>query len=142
MPVNTQVDATLVLTLDPGTGPISVECQVINASYTPAAPGQATPVPVACGDTVSEPGDPSTGTISGEVFKDTSAAGVTRLLAEAAIAGAEMDYVYTEEDSDGYAMSWSGKCTVPQFAIDFAPSKTGRHSLELSLTTSVLAAAV
>ena len=135
MPTNTQTDATLVLTLD-GT---AVECQVINASYTMAAPGESTPVPTACGDTVSEPGDPSNGSISGEVFKDTSATGITRLLAEAALTGVEVAYVYTEADEAGYEMSWSGTCTVPQFGIDFAPSKLGRHQLELNVTTSVLA---
>ena len=136
MPAVTQTDATLVLTLDS----TAVECQVINASYTPAAPGESTPIPVACGDTVSEPGDPANGSISGEVFKDTSATGVTRLLANAAVAGTEMDYVYTESDGAGGGMSWSGKATVPQFGIDFAPSKLGRHELSLTLTTSVLAA--
>ena len=137
MPVSTQKDATLVLTLD-GT---AIECQVVNAAYTMAAPGESTPVPVACGDTVSEPGDPSNGSISGEVFKDTSASGVTRLLAEAALTGAEIAYVYTEKDEAGYEMSWSGTCTVPQFGIDFAPSKTGRHPLNLVVSTSALAAA-
>lgn len=143
MPVSTQIDATLVLTLDDGGdgGPVAIECQVINASYTPAAPGESTPTPTACGDTVSEPGDPSNGSITGEVFKDTSATGVTRLLAAAAVAGTEMDYVYTEADEAGYEMSWSGKCTVPQFGIDFAPSKTGRHELSLTVSTSILAAA-
>jgi len=136
MPVSTQTDATLVLTLD-GT---AIECQVIDASFTPAAPAGSTPIPVACGDTVSEPGDPSNGSISGTVFKDTSATGVTRLLAAAAVAGTEMAYVYTESDGTN-PLSWSGTCTVPQFGIDFAPSKLGRHQLELTLTTSVLAPA-
>lgn len=138
MPVSTQKDAVLVLSLD-GT---DYACQVVNASYQMAAPGEATPVPVACGDTVSEPGDPATGSISGEVFKDTSATGITRVLAAAAVAGTELDYVYTEEDAAGYEMSWSGTCTVPAFAIDFAPDKFGRHALALSVSTSVLAAAV
>lgn len=137
MAVSTQRDALLTLTLDS----TSVECQVIDASYTPAAPGDSTPVPVACGDTVSEPGDPSNGSIRGTVFKDTSTTGVTRLLAEAAVAGASMTYAYAEEDESGYAMSWTGTCTVPQFAIDFSPSKTGRHSLDLTVSTSVLAPA-
>lgn len=144
MPVSTQKDAMLVLTLDDGQGggPVDYACQVVNASYTMAAPGEATPIPVACGDVVSEPGDPQTGSISGEVFKDTSATGITRALAEAATSGSEFDYVYTEQDEGGYEMSWSGKCTVPQFGIDFAPDKFGRHPLNLSVTTSVLAAAV
>lgn len=144
MAVSTQKDALLVLTLDDGKGggPVDYAAQVVNASYTMAAPGEATPIPVASGETVSEPGDPSTGSISGEVFKDTSATGITRALAQAAVSGAEFSYVYTEEDSGGYAMSWSGTATVPQFGIDFAPDKFGRHPLNLSVTTSVLAAAV
>lgn len=135
MPVTTQQDALLKITLD-GT---DFACQVINASFTPAAPGESTPIPVACGDTVSEPGDPSNGSISGEVFKDTSATGITRVLAQAAVSGAEFDYQYVENDGTPHEMTWSGKATVPQFGIDFAPSKTGRHPLNLTLTTSVLA---
>lgn len=135
----TQTDATLILTLDSGSGPVSVECQVINARYTMAAPGDSTPVPTACGDTVSEPGDPVNGSITGEVFKDTSASGITRLLSQAALTGATLDYTYTEQDEAGYQLSWSGEATVPQFGIDFTPSKLGRHELNVNVTTSVLA---
>lgn len=142
MPVKTQTDATLKLSLDKGSGPVLVECQVINAAFTMAAPGESSPIPVACGDTVSEPGDAQNGTITGEVFKDTSATGITRLLAEAALAGAEMDYEYVENDGTAEEFAWSGKCTVPPFGIDFTPSKTGRHALALTLTTSVLAPVV
>ena len=137
MPSNVAKDATLVLSLD-GT---DYACQVVNASYQMAAPGDSTPVPVACGDTVSEPGDPSNGSISGEVYKDLGATGITRVLATLALSGAEADYVYTETDGNGADMSWTGKCTVPAFAIDFAPDKFGRHSLSLNVTTSVLAPA-
>lgn len=137
MPVSTQKDATLVLTID-GT---DYACQVVNASYQMAAPGGATIVPVACGDTVAEPGDPAQGSISGEVYKDTSASGITRALATLALSGDTVQYVYTESDAGGYEMSWSGDCTVPAFAINFAPDKFGRHPLNLSVATSVLAAA-
>lgn len=135
MPANTMTDAALTLTLD-GT---AVECQVVNATFTPAAPGESTPVPIACGDTVSEPGDPSNGSITGEVLKDWGANGVTRLLAEAATSGAEMDYTYTENDGTSDVATWTGKCTVPAPSIDFRPSKMGRHAFALTLTTSVLA---
>ena len=138
MPVNTQIDATLVLTLDDGGGAVAYECQVIDAEFTPAAPGDSTPIPIACGDTYGEPGDPQNGSITGEVFKDTSATGITRALAEAMTAGTSFDYVYTESDGTN-TMSWSGKATVPQTGFPFAPSKTGRHPLNLTLTTSVLA---
>lgn len=135
MATNVAKDATLVLSL----GGTDYACQVINASYQMAAPGDSTPVPVACGDTVSEPGDPSNGAITGEVYKDVSATGITRVLAVAAQSGAEVAYVYTETDGNGAEMSWSGQATVPAFAIDFAPDKYGRHSLSLNVTTSVLA---
>ena len=138
MPTNVAKDATLVLSID-GT---DYACQVVNASYTPAAPGDSTPIPVACGDVVSEPGDPSNGAISGEVYKDLGATGITRVLAGMATSGAEADYVYTETDSNGETMSWSGQCTVPAFPIDFAPDKYGRHTLDLNVSTSVLAAYV
>ena len=138
MPTNAAKDATLVLSFD-GT---DYACQVVNASYTPAAPGDSTPVPVACGETVSEPGDPSNGSISGEVYKDISANGVTRALSTLVLSGAEADYVYTETDGNGETMSWSGKCTVPAFGIDFAPDKYGRHQLAINVSTSVLAAYV
>lgn len=137
MPANTQTDSILVLTID-GT---DYSCQVIDASFTMAAPGESTPIPVACGDTVSEPGDARNGSLTGSVLKDTSATGITRALAILAGSGAEVDYVYTEKDEADYEMSWSGKATVPAFAIDFAPSKMGRHNINLVLTTSVLAAA-
>ena len=137
MPTNTQKDAELVLTV----GGVDYACQVVNASFTMAAPADSTPVPVACGGTVSEPGDPSNGSITGEVYKDTSATGITRKLAELASSGASVAYVYTEKDENDYEMSWTGQATVPAFAIDFAPDKFGRHALTLTLTTSVLAAA-
>lgn len=135
MPVKTQKDAALKLMLD-GT---LVECQVIDAAYTMAAPGESTPVPVACGDVVAEPGEPQNGEITGTVFKDTSATGITRMLATAALSGAEMEYEYVEADGTPEEFFWSGRCTVPAFAIDFAPDKLGRHALALTVTTSVLA---
>lgn len=138
MPTNVATDASLVLSLD-GT---DYACQITDASFQMAAPGEATPVPVACGETVSEPGDPATGSISGNVFKDLGANGITRVLATMATTGAEADYIYTETDGNGEVMSWSGKATVPAFGIDFQPSKYGKHPINLSLTTSVLAAYV
>ena len=137
MPSNVAKDATLVLSLD-GT---DYACQVVNASYQMAAPGDSTPVPVACGETVSEPGDPQNGSISGEVYKDVGASGITRVLATLALSGGEADYIYTETDGNGETMSWTGKATVPAFAIDFNPDKYGRHTLSLNVSTSVLAPA-
>lgn len=138
MPTNASKDATLVFTIDA----TDYACQVIDASYTMAAPAESTPIPVACGGTVSEPGDPSNGSISGSVYKDTTTTGITRALAELAVSGAEVAYVYTETDGNGQEMSWSGNATVPAFAIDFAPDKYGRHTLDVNVTTSVLAPVV
>lgn len=135
MPAAVSKDATLLLTVDGQ----DYSCQVIDASYTPAAPAESTIIPTACGDTVAEPGDPQNGSITGTVFKDN--AGMTRALATLVLSGAEAAYVYTDTDGNGAALSWSGTCTVPAFGIDFQPDKLGRHPLELSVITSVLAPA-
>lgn len=139
MPVHTQIDKMLTLEFDFGGGPVEVACQVIEGSITPAAPGQATPVPVACGDVVSEPGDPATGTIAVTAFKDTGDGGLTRTLVQAAIDGTAGTYTWTETDENGVAMTIDGACTVPAPTIDFTPAKIGRHGFELTLTTSTLA---
>lgn len=139
MPVHTQTDTTLDLSFTIGGNQVAAGCQVITGSITPAAPGRSTPVPTACGDVVSEKGDPQTGTITVDAFKDTGATGLTRVLLQAAIAGTDGTYSWTETDENGVATVISGQCTVPAPTIDFNPAKLGRHGFTLELTTSVLA---
>lgn len=144
MPAATHVDATLKLTITPATGsPVEAGCQVINASFTQPSNGDPTLVPVGCGgDPVAEPGDPQNGSIEGEVYKDNSATGITRLLAVAVANPADaITYIYTENLGTPQELSFTGTCAVQPFAIDFAPSKFGRHPLALSVVSATLAPA-
>jgi hypothetical protein len=139
MSVHTQTDATLTITLTPAAGtPLQVSCQIINATFTPAGFSTGQPVPVACGDSVVEPGDPSAGGITGEVFKDTTAAGITRALLLAVQSGEVFDFTYTENAGTDHELTWAGTATVPTFAVPFAPSKFGRHPLAITVVTSQL----
>lgn len=143
MPVHTQLDAVLELTLDNGVDPIlDASCQVINAEFTQPSQGEPTLTPVACGgDPVAEVGDPVNGSLSGEVFKDASATGITRLLAKAvATTGTVFDYVYTENEGTPNELKFSGKCTVGAFGIPFTPDKFGRHPIALTIVSADLAA--
>lgn len=137
MAAHTQKDAVLSLTLA-GT---EYAAQVVNGSLTLPGPGSPTVTPVADGSgKVSEPGDPENGSISGEVFKDTTAAGITRALAAARISGAVLAYVWTEGAGTAEEFSVSGDCTVGSAQSDFTPDKFGRHPIDLALTTAALAA--
>jgi hypothetical protein len=133
MPVVTQKDAVLSLTLD-GT---EIACQVIDGSLEWPGKGEPTTIPVACGgDPVSEPGSPTNGSISGEVFKDTSDGGVTRMLIQALEADTEMTYIWTENDGTPEEMTVTGKCRVNGHTQTFSPDKLGRHPLALSVSTA------
>lgn len=140
MAATVQTDATLTLTLD-GT---DVSAQVINASFQPSVKGAPEIVPVADGTTVAVPGDLQAGSISGEVFKDFSATGISRLLMEAAAGASPLPFVYTENPGavDGSLAAWTGTCYVSPTGVDFAPTKVGRHALNLTVTDSALAADV
>ena len=86
MPTKTQTDAVLKLTLNSGTGsPVDFACQLTSASFTQPGPGSIESVKVACGgDPVVVAGAETTpGAITGEVFKDFTAAGLSTLLAKA-----------------------------------------------------------
>jgi len=137
MPAVTQVDKVLRLTLDG----VDYACQVIDGALEFPNQGTADTVAVACGDKVAEPGDPQPGSITGTVFKDTSAAGITRALAAALTASSELSYVWTE--NAGTAQEWivTGKCRVNGLTVDFTPDKYGRHPLDLSVSTAVVSAA-
>lgn len=134
MPAVTQTDQVLKFSWN-GT---DYACQIINGSFTPPAPGEATPVPVACGDTVSEPGDPQSGEITGEVFKDSTTAGFTRALIAAAMAGTEIDFEWTENDGTAHELTFIGKAVPQPPTIDFQPAKLGRHQFTLTVTSAAL----
>ena len=144
MPTKTQTDAVLKLTLNSGTGsPVDFACQLTSASFTQPGPGSIESVKVACGgDPVVVAGaDTDPGAITGEVFKDFTAAGLSTLLAKAVEAATttgtvDLTYVYTENAGTDHEVSWTGKASVDPFEIPFTPGELGRHSLNLPVLTA------
>lgn len=130
MTVHTQVDATLVLQI----GGTDYACQVISGTLTWPAAAEATQVPVACGDVVSEPGDMGNGSITGDVYKDTTAVGITRALITALEAQSELTYSWQEA-----GMTTTGRCRVAGHDQTFTPDKYGRHPLNLTVITATTA---
>lgn len=132
MPAVTSKDATLTLTFQIGAGtPVDVSCQVIDSTLTFPARAEATLVPVACGDNVSEPGDPTNGALTGTVYKDLSVTGVTRFMIDALIADALLTYTWEEAE-----MTVTGEARVAGHDQPFTPDKFGRHPLNLTITSA------
>jgi hypothetical protein len=105
---------------------------VIDATLSLPARAEATLVPVACGSVVSEPGDPQNGSLSGNVYKDLTATGITRLLIEALTADAVLNYSWAET-----GMTITGTARVAGHDQTFTPDKYGRHPLNITIATAV-----
>jgi len=144
MPTKTQTDAVLRLMLNTGTGtPVDFACQLSAASFTQPGPGSVESVKVACGGdpVVVASGQTSPGSITGTVFKDFSAAGISTLLAQAVEQAAttgtvDLTYTYTENPGTDHEVSWTGKATVDPFEIPFTPGELGTHELNLPVLTA------
>jgi len=132
--MSTQKDTELSLTLDG----VEYACQVIDGSLTWPARSEPTLVPVACGDKVAEPGTPTNGTITGTVYKDQSATGITRVLITALESDADIDFVWTEnvDGPTGEILTVTGTCRVTSHEQVFTPDTLGRHPLALTVTAS------
>jgi len=135
MPTVTQRQNSLTLTLD-GT---SHECQVINLEYT--APGYAAgeTVEVACPDgVVVEPGDRTDGSITGEVYADSTDEGITWVLLQAQQQQATLAYVLTfyADAASTVAFTVTGECTVGSFVLPWSKPGYARHSLGLVVQTA------
>lgn len=132
--MTTQKDAELSLTLDGE----EYACQVIDGTLSWPSRGEPTTTPVACGDKVTEPGTITNGSISGTVFKDHSATGITRALITALEADADMAFVWTENanGATGEILTVTGTCRVASHEQVFTPDTLGRHPLALTVTDS------
>lgn len=136
MPTVTQPNNILTLTLD-GT---EINCQVIDLQFTPPGRSPGTVVETACGPgaMVTEPGAPTTGTITGTVFADSSDMGVSWLLREAGSTNAEIAFVLTMwSDQPTYAVVETGTASVNKFTWDWVKPGLGRTPLDLTVLTSV-----
>jgi hypothetical protein len=138
MAVTTQPNVSLVVSLD-GT---DYACQVIDASFKPPGVGAATITETACPDgIVAEPGAKAEGSLTGNVFADSSDAGITWALAQAYETDATLAYIVTfwPELGPTNGMQWTGEARVNSFQQDFAKPGIGKHPLDLAITTAVLA---
>lgn len=138
MPVNTQQNASLTLTLDT----TSVECQVIDLSFTPPGVGASTVTETACPDgRVAEPGTIASGGLTGTVFADSTDTGITWLLAQAYEDNRTLAYVvvYWADLGATIGMQYSGDARVNTFQLDWAKPGMGRHPIDLEVVTATLA---
>jgi hypothetical protein len=131
---HTQKDDTLILKL----GTVDYAAQVIDAQFDPPGYSAPTTTKVASDlSVVSEPGDPETGTLSGNVFKDNTTAGFTRALAVARVAGTKVAYTYTDNSSTDL-ITYTGDAYVQSVPQDFQPDKLGRHAFTLTIVTAAI----
>ena len=136
MAVNTQSNNSLSLTLE-GT---QVNCQVIDLKFKPPLSGEAKLTRTACPDgIVAEPGEPQPGQLTGTVYTDTTATGLTTILLDAAEADTEVDYVLTLWNDLGntIAWTWTGTATVSDLELTFEKPGKAKHNLSLALATAV-----
>jgi len=137
MPVNTQPNVSLVVSLDG----VDYACQVIDASFKPPGVGATTVTETACpSGVVAEPGAAAAGTLTGNVFADSLDAGITWVLAQAYENDQAFDYIFTIWSDLGptIAMQFTGQARVNSFQLDFAKPGIGKHPLDLEIVTATL----
>jgi hypothetical protein len=138
MPVNTQPNVSLVVSLDG----VDYACQVIDASFKPPGVGATTVTETACPEgRVAEPGSVAAGSLTGTAFTDSLDAGITWVLAQAYETDAILDIVVTfwPELGPTKAMQYTGTARVNSYQLDFAKPGMGKHPIDLEVVTAVLA---
>lgn len=133
MPPFAKPDAIVTITVDN----IDISCQLIDGELAPDDTGDPTIVPVACGDSQSEPGDPTPGTLSGTIFEDFQAAGFTRALWENR--NTEVPFTMVKNPGEAWEASFSGFCTLKAPTVAVQPTKLARNSISLPVRTVDLA---
>lgn len=135
MTVNTQLNGELTLTIDGD----AYSCQVINLKLKLPSKGKGAITRTACPDgVVAEPGDDETGSLTGDVFTDSTATGITWILADALDADDELPYVLTlwSDLANTIATIFTGTLKVSSLELDFTPGKNARHPLDLEIITA------
>lgn len=136
MPAFAKPDAVVTITVDS----VDISCQLIDGELTPDDTGDPTLVPVACGETVSEPGDPSPGELTGTIFEDFQAAGFTRALWENR--DTEAPFTLVKNPGEPHEASFTGTVTLKAPTVAVQPTKLARNTISLPVSTVTLAAAV
>lgn len=143
MPVSTIANISLEFEITFEGAPITFECQVITADLSlpgPAQSGSATET--ACPDgKVSEPGQAQNGSITGEIFVDSTDAGITWALATLFQADTEFPYsiTYWANEPSTVAITFSGNAKVNSFTLPFSKPGYAKQPLDLALVTAVMA---
>jgi hypothetical protein len=142
MPTTVIPNIALELTVTIDGAPVAFECQTIDASFAlpGSQPGETTEV--ACPDgKVSEPGSTTNGSLTGTVFTDTTATGITWALMNAYQAGEEFDYSFTwfADQPATHAVLFTGRAKVNTFSMDWAKPGNAKHPLDLALITCAIA---
>lgn len=139
MTVHTQENNTLVLKFDGGA---DMACQIINLKLALPVVSVGKLVNTACPDgTVSEPGEPQSGKLSGEVFTDTTDAGITTALLDAAEDNDVIAYDLTMWSDLGTDEAWrfTGNARVTSIELDWSKPANARHALDLEIITATRA---
>jgi hypothetical protein len=138
MPTNTTVNQAITFDVD-GT---ATECQTIDVSFSPSGVTPGATVEVACpGGKVSEPGSTEDGSITGNLFIDPTATGITWLLAEKFQTGEEFPVVLTFYSDLGptHAMQWTCVCKVRSFTQPFEKPGYAKQPIDLAVISQTLA---
>jgi len=122
--------------------PLVFSCQVIDAQLTLPGTPPGDVVQTACPDgVVSEPGTRTNGAMTGTVFVDPTATGITWALATTFQAGTEYEYriVYYADLDETFAIEFTGRAKTNSFTLPFAKPGNARQPLDLALITADMA---
>lgn len=134
MPPFAKPDAVVTVTIDG----VDISCQLIDGELAPDDSGDPTIIPVACGDSVSQPGEVSPGALTGTIFEDFQASGFTRALWENR--DNEVAFTLVKNPGQTWEASFSGFCTLKAPTVAVQPTQLGRNSIDLPVRDVTLAA--
>ena len=141
MSVNVTKNIALELTVTIDAAPVTFECQALDCSLSlpGSQPGES--VETACPDgIVSEPGTTTNGALTGTVFTDTTATGISWALMNAYMAGDEFTYSFTwfSDQPNTTAVLFTGTGKVNSFQLDWTKPGNAKHPLDLALISATI----
>jgi hypothetical protein len=135
MSVNTQNNHELKVTF----GGKTFECQIIDLDFKRPGRARGSIVRTACPDgVVSEPGEITEGSLTGNAYTDTTDSGLWWLLDEAYESETQVDYVLTFFPDLGAtkAVEFTGKAYVTESGLGFTNPAVSKHPIALTVVTA------
>lgn len=114
-------------------------CQFITANLTLPGYSEGDTVEVACPEgQVVELGEAVPGEFTGKVYTDTADAGITWVLAQAAVAGTPVAYeiVWFADQDNTIAFQLDGTAQVGQMTLPWEKPGLSKHDITLTLSTN------